>query len=300
MIKTRQNSTERNFTLILFLILLHASNSLSSSFAMMMTFIPSILVLHVVDQIPSSVRFRFKLVLETVALRVSLLLATILVKLVRLIRPNPPALHLPPLPVPLLVIKRHRLRVGRRIVHVLVHRVTVASPLIQIVASLPVVRRGILLVIIVHGEVLLPFSIVLLAWRIVSRFLVLIILVVELVIPVLVPVVVITATAPTRAPTVLVLLVRSRPLGLLDGWHADVEQHRPRVRVVVDHIRHEDLQVEAGKGMRGVLEKKREYGTWWKNWWKELTVSKLRRISSLGSAEGGTGSWGVAGKRCNN
>lgn len=298
MIKTRQNSTERNFTLILFLILLHASNSLSSSFAMMMTFIPSILVLHVVDQISSSVRFRFKLVLETVALRVSLLLATILVKLVRLIRPNPPALHLPPLPVPLLVIKRHRLRVGRRIVHVLVHRVTVASPLLQIVASFPVVRRGILLVIIVHGEVLLPFSIVLLAWRIVSRFLVLIILVVELVIPVLVPVVVITATAPIRAPTVLVLLVRSRPL----GRHADVEQHRPRVRVVVDHIRHEDLQVEAGKGMRGVLEKKREYGTWWKrkNWWKELTVSKLPRISSLGSAEGGTGSWGVAGKRCNN
>lgn len=89
----------------------------------MMTFIPSVLVLHVVDQIPASVRFRFKLVLETIVLRVPLLLVMVLVELVRLIRPNVPALHLPPpsytrprnytTPSPYLAVRRSRPRAPR-------------------------------------------------------------------------------------------------------------------------------------------------------------------------------------------
>lgn len=122
----------------------------------MMTFIPSVLVLHVVDQIPASVRFRFKLVLETIVLRVPLLLVMILVELVRLIRPNVPALHLPPLPIPFLVIIRHRLRIWRYVVHVLVHRVTVTLLLLLQIVALRVERRGILFAVIVGREVLLP------------------------------------------------------------------------------------------------------------------------------------------------
>lgn len=73
-----------------------------------------------------------------------------------------------------------------------------------------------------------------------------IILVIELVLPVLVPVIAVAAATP-RAPirAVLVLLVGFRS-PRRSGWHVDVEEHRPRVRVVVDHVRHEDLQVQAG------------------------------------------------------
>lgn len=143
------------FQSILFHVLLYAPANLSSS-STMMTFIPSVLVLHVVDQIPASVRFRFKLVLETIVLRVPLLLVMVLVELVRLIRPNVPALHLPPLPIPFLVIIRHRLRIWRYVVHVLVHRVTITLLLLLQIVALRVERRGILFAVIVGREVLLP------------------------------------------------------------------------------------------------------------------------------------------------
>lgn len=210
--------------------------NLSRSPTFVMTFVPGILVLHVVDQVSAGARLRFKLVLEAVSALLPLLLAAILVELARLIRSNVPALHLPALPVPLLVIVRHRLRVwGQVLVHVLVHRVTVTIPLLlQFVA----LQRGKLLVIIVEMLVLAPFLI---------PFLVVIGLVVELVIPVLVPVIVVAATSP-RAPIRVVLvplLVGSR--GFRRRWHVDVEEHRPRVSVVVDHVGHEDLEVQAAK-----------------------------------------------------
>lgn len=143
------------FQSILFHVLLYAPANLSSS-STMMTFIPSVLVLHVVDQIPASVRFRFKLVLEAIVLRVPLLLVMVLVELVRLIRPNVPALHLPPLPIPFLVIIRHRLRIWWYVVHVLVHRVTVTLLLLLQIVALRVERRGIFFAVIVDREVLLP------------------------------------------------------------------------------------------------------------------------------------------------
>lgn len=114
--------------------------------------------------------------------------------------------------------------------------------------------------IIVDGEILLPAPFIIVRpFPISARFLVVIILVVELVVAVLVPVIVITAAAP-RAPirAVLVLLVRSR---FLRCRHVDVEEHRPRVSVVVDHIRHEDLQVQAGNEGKGMSSRRENEST---------------------------------------
>lgn len=221
-------------------------------------FVPRILVIHVVHQISPRVGFRLQLLVVSIDLSVALLFLLILVELRRLVRSNVPALRFQALLVTFFVIERESLSVRRYIINVLVNciRETILAWifLLQMIVVQKTLRKIRVLVAIVDREIIVPVTLVVALWPLLFiRPVLVMILVVQFGFHAFFIAVIVMMAVIPGTPVGVELLFRMGSRLLWRG-HVKVKENRSCVEVMIDHVRYQNLHVDAGNRERhGVL-----------------------------------------------